>query len=396
MGYGVLIVEDERIVARDLQETLGDMGYDAYAIASSADEAVAKISERCPDVVLMDIRIKGKRDGIETAALLRERFELPVIYLTAHADEATIDRAKRTSPHGYLLKPVNTGELRGAIESSVYRHRLEKRARDRERWSSTTRLPSLESMAAGVAHELNNPLAVVMASTDLALEELERARAGGAAGLQEAKQLLEELHSSAARMGKIVGDLKAFARPVHRSFGQSDVRRAVEWSVRATSHELRDRARVEVKVGNVPPARADESRLGQVLVNLLVNAAHAIAPGNAGANHVLIECGMEDGRIAIKVGDTGCGMAPDVLARAFEPFFTTRATRRQHGLGPVHLPRHCRLFRRRDEGPEHDRKREHLQRPVEPSRRRSRAGKSRAARFGPPGCRHVKGQNFSH
>ena len=86
--HSVLIVEDERIVAKDLQQTLNDMGYDAFAIASSADEALMRASEKCPDVVLMDIRIKGQRDGIETASLLRDRFGVPIVYLTAHADEA--------------------------------------------------------------------------------------------------------------------------------------------------------------------------------------------------------------------------------------------------------------------------------------------------------------------
>src|SRR6266567_478081 len=134
----VLIVEDERIVAKDLQQTLAGMGYDAFAIASSAEEAVARASERCPDVVLMDIRIKGRRDGVETAEIMRQRFRVPVVYLTAHADDGTIDRAKKTEPYGYLLKPVNSAALRSGIELSLYKHEMEKRLRERERWFSTT------------------------------------------------------------------------------------------------------------------------------------------------------------------------------------------------------------------------------------------------------------------
>ena len=99
----ILIVEDERIVAKDLQETLVNMGYDAFAVASSAEEAIARAAERRPDLVLMDIRIKGQRDGVETAKILRERFEVPVIYLTAHSDDATLERAGKTGPFGYLL-----------------------------------------------------------------------------------------------------------------------------------------------------------------------------------------------------------------------------------------------------------------------------------------------------
>jgi CheY-like chemotaxis protein len=137
-AHSILIVEDERIVAKDLQQTLAGMGYDAFAIASSADEALARASARCPDVVLMDIRIKGQRDGVEAAEILRARFGVPVVYLTAHADDATIERATRSEPYGYLLKPVKAAELRSAIEVSIYRHAMEKRLREREKWFSTT------------------------------------------------------------------------------------------------------------------------------------------------------------------------------------------------------------------------------------------------------------------
>jgi PAS domain S-box-containing protein len=131
-AYSVLVVEDERIVAKDLQQTLQGLGYDAFAIASSAEEAMARASERCPDVVLMDVRIKGPLDGIETAKMMRARFGVPIIYLTAHADIAIIERAKATDPQGYLLKPVKSAELLSAIEVSRYRHDLSQRLREAE------------------------------------------------------------------------------------------------------------------------------------------------------------------------------------------------------------------------------------------------------------------------
>jgi DNA-binding NarL/FixJ family response regulator len=124
----VLIVEDERIVAKDLQETLAGMGYDAFAIASSADEAVSEASKRRPDVVLMDIRIKGALDGIDAAEILRQRYGIPIVYLTAYADEATLERAKKTEPYSYLLKPVKAAELRRVMELALYKHAAESRA----------------------------------------------------------------------------------------------------------------------------------------------------------------------------------------------------------------------------------------------------------------------------
>ncbi len=121
----ILIVEDEQIVAIDLQQSLDEMGYDAFAIASSAEEAVACATLRWPDVVLMDIRIKGADDGIRTAALLKQKFPVIVIYLTAHTDGSMLDRAKRTEPHGYLVKPVKDAELHSMIEIALYKRQLD-------------------------------------------------------------------------------------------------------------------------------------------------------------------------------------------------------------------------------------------------------------------------------
>ena len=122
----ILIVEDEQIVARDLQQSLIEIGYDAFGIAACAEEAVACASDKSPDIVLMDIRIKGEVDGIKTAALLKSQFSVSVIYLTAHADELMIDRAKTTDPHGYLIKPVKTAELHSMIEITLHRRELER------------------------------------------------------------------------------------------------------------------------------------------------------------------------------------------------------------------------------------------------------------------------------
>lgn len=119
--YSVLIVEDERIVAKDLQRTLEDAGYQILGIATSANEVLEQCAQQVPDIVLMDIRIKGAVDGIDTAQQLLESYGLHVIYLTAHADVVSIDRAKRTKPHAYLLKPVKVAELQGAIEIAMFK-----------------------------------------------------------------------------------------------------------------------------------------------------------------------------------------------------------------------------------------------------------------------------------
>jgi|SRR5579863_1435245 len=463
----ILIVEDERIVAKDLQQTLFDMGYDPFAVASSAEEAIARVSERCPDLVLMDIRIKGPRDGIETAEILKRGFDLPVVYLTAHADAATIERAKITQPHGYLVKPVKAAELNSCIEVSLFKHKMEKRARERERWFSATlrsitdavvtvdiggkvtflnpaaealiglpageivgkpasevlrlvdqrsveagetpldmalrvmqpiqlheasllnlptgaqrsiddnvapafdenlalgavmvfrdvtqekllhkrleladRLSSLGTMAAGTAHELTKPLGVVIASAGLVAGDLDRHRKDLRAGislplaerrLNEIAGALGDLQSAASRMASIISDLRAFSRPAQATPGLADLARCVEWAVRAIPHEFDDRARLLTRFGDVPLVQGDETRLRQVIINFLVNAAQAIPPGNADLHEVSVTTYTDDhGRAVAEVRDTGSGIPPDVLPRIFEPFFTTKEEGKSAGLG---------------------------------------------------------------
>jgi PAS domain S-box-containing protein len=134
----LLIVEDERIVARDLAQTLTDLGYAVVGTSATGDDAVAQAHDHQPDLVLMDIRLAGVKDGIQAAAEIRSERDIPIIFLTAHSDDDTLRRAKQTGPLGYLIKPFKAAELRCAIEISLHKHDIDTRLREREQWLSTT------------------------------------------------------------------------------------------------------------------------------------------------------------------------------------------------------------------------------------------------------------------
>ncbi|MBD3291185.1 response regulator [candidate division KSB1 bacterium] len=142
----ILIVEDEKIVASDIQNSLIRMGYSTLGIASSGDEALEKTREFHPDIVLMDIRLEGEMDGIDSALKIRERFHIPVIYLTAYADDSTLQRAKISEPYGYILKPFDSRDLHTSIEMALYKHKMEKKLKESEKWYATT----LNSIGDGV------------------------------------------------------------------------------------------------------------------------------------------------------------------------------------------------------------------------------------------------------
>jgi len=131
----ILVVEDERAIARDLKESLEHLGYRVPAIASSSAQAIAQVETYQPDLILMDIVLEDSDcDGIETAQEIRDRFRIPVIYLTAYATSAILERAKATDPFGYLLKPFRERDLWVAVETALKRYHLERSLHEREEW----------------------------------------------------------------------------------------------------------------------------------------------------------------------------------------------------------------------------------------------------------------------
>ncbi len=134
----ILVVEDEGIIAKDIQVTLEAMGYEVPATATTADEAFEKAAELMPDLVLMDIVLPGGTDGVTAAERMRGKLNIPVIYLTAHSDSATFQKAKLTEPYGYIVKPVVERELRIGIEMAMHRHRMDQHRAELERWFAST------------------------------------------------------------------------------------------------------------------------------------------------------------------------------------------------------------------------------------------------------------------
>lgn len=125
----IMIVEDEWITADDIRMSLQSLGYTVTSISSSGEEAIQKAGEERPDLVLMDIMLKGEMDGIEAARQIRSIYNIPIIYLTAYTDEKILERASITEPFGYIVKPFINEDLKIAIEIALYKHRVEKERR---------------------------------------------------------------------------------------------------------------------------------------------------------------------------------------------------------------------------------------------------------------------------
>jgi len=128
----ILVVEDEIIVAKDLQNKLEKLGYSVPAFINRGEDVIQKIEETKPNIVLMDIKLQGKMDGIEASNRMKPHFDIPVVYLTAYADDQTLKRAKMSTPFGYILKPYQTRELHTIIEIALYKHEMEEELKKSE------------------------------------------------------------------------------------------------------------------------------------------------------------------------------------------------------------------------------------------------------------------------
>jgi PAS domain S-box-containing protein len=225
---------------------------------------------------------------------------------------------------------VRVVELEGAIHFQAIVRDITERRRMELQLQLADRMASVATLSAGIAHEVNNPLAFVLANLAYALARLDQPLEDPA----EFRKALEEARGGAVRVGQIVRDLRTFSRAGEAERSEVDVRQALQTAITLAQTELRQRAQLSLELGPVPPVVGNAHRLGQVFLNLLVNAAQAIPPGAPERHLVQATTAVApDGRVKIEITDTGVGIPATVLPRIFDPFFTTRAIGQGLGLG---------------------------------------------------------------
>jgi PAS domain S-box-containing protein len=202
------------------------------------------------------------------------------------------------------------------------------------------RMASLGQLSAGVAHEVNNPLAYVMGSLDLAAREL-TALEEECRGQQPAldtrlvgiKQRVAQMQEAAERIRVVVRDLKVFSRADDEGIGPVDLGQVIDSAINLLANEIRHRARLVRDFGQLPPVRGNDARLGQVFLNLLTNAAQSIPEGETSRHVIRVVGRSRGGQVSVEVRDTGAGIKPEHLPRVFDPFFTTKPLGEGTGLG---------------------------------------------------------------
>ena len=323
------------ITARDLQDSLEELGYDVPEVASSGSEALDLAAALGPDLVLMDINLgAANRDGVQVAAELRDRFGLPVIYLTAYADAATLSRASGTAPLGYLTKPFERRELHATIQMALVKRQLD------EQLERARRLESLGTLAGGLAHDLNNILAIIEGNVSMATAV--------DAPPDTRSRAFARIDSAVRRAKALTGQFLTFSKggePVRRAI---DLRALLTEEIDLIFDGADEHARVERRLEIAPDLwslEADEGQLRRVVENLLRNAVQSLPPGGGCITARAVNCGPEalgdagSGSphwVRLEVSDNGCGISPEHLAHVCDPYFTTRTTGSGLGLSVCH------------------------------------------------------------
>jgi PAS domain S-box-containing protein len=200
------------------------------------------------------------------------------------------------------------------------------------RLAQSERLAALGTLLAGIAHEMNNPLAYALLGVERALAVLERV-AAPPDEIANLREILESAHHGATRVAAVVGQIRASSRPEIDERGPLDVRRALDAAMRVTKNEIQHRARLVTELGEVPPVFGNEHRMEQVFLNLLVNAVQAL-PDDRPDNEIRVTlCANATGAVVVEVADNGPGIPDDIRARIFDPFFTTKSVGIGLGLG---------------------------------------------------------------
>ncbi len=204
----ILVVEDEGIVAQEIKSRLEKSGYSVCGVAHDGHTAIAHAENMRPDLVLMDIRLKGEMDGIEAAGCIGEQLNIPVVYLTAYTDPATLERAKVKDPFGYVVKPFETRSLMVSIEIALHRHRGESERIYREKLQAV-----LETVGA-VCHELNQPMMAISGHAELLLDTVD---AKDPIGLK-----IRKIKSQVERMSAITQKLMGITRYETKDYVQGE------------------------------------------------------------------------------------------------------------------------------------------------------------------------------
>ncbi len=308
-SISILVVDD----ATDASAQLRSLGYAVSATVLSPEQALRRVPELQPDLVLMDLRLQGAGDGIAAAREIRARYDVPVVYASAYPD----DHARVADAFGCLRKPFDECEVRTTIEMALYRHRVERQRTE---------------FLAMLSHDIRNPLAVILSYSDILGDDLTHAN------LASAADILQRLRSTTLSVHRLVTNyldvcrIEAGATPALLRHGEPFAMN--ELLLRLTDQYQTEAARRHITLATalapeLPAVAGERISCERIFTNLLYNALKFTPAGG----HVVLGSEWRGGDVAVSVRDTGPGIAGEQLPHLFEKFQPVSSSRHEGGTG---------------------------------------------------------------
>ena len=330
----ILVVEDEQLVADDLRETLEYLGYVVPALVATGEDAIVMVEALQPDLVLMDIRLGGEMDGVEASFKIQSCFHVPVVYLTANADGATLERVKATQPFGYILKPFDERILCTTIEIALKRHEAEFEVQkalsiaqaDKQIAQLQSQLKSQYLYIA--AHEFRNPLTTIRLGSEILKHYSNQLPK------EKIQKHIERIQSATNSLTHLLNDIltlgQAESGAIQCNPAPMDVVTFCEEQIETLQLTTGEKHKMQFSViGKQRIACLDEKLLWHLLNNLLSNAIKYSPEGGI----VSLTVSLEEKNIFFEVQDQGIGIPKESQAKLFEPFQRARNVGNIPGTG---------------------------------------------------------------
>ncbi|MHA2297130.1 MAG: response regulator [Candidatus Hodarchaeales archaeon] len=339
----VLVVEDEFLVAEGIKHTLRKLGYDTMDTVAYGEEAVDKVAKYQPDLILMDIKLKGNIDGIEAAKMIQNRHNIPIVFITAYTDVKTINRVKRIKPIGYVVKPFDERELYSTIEIALYNHKLENETRDlkalvkekaeqlidkEHKMLQQERSALIGRLAGSIGHDINNPLQYIRGTAELINKLLQEDKTSPS----DLKSLAETIMSGCDRISETCNRLGRVSRSnTVKEFNLYDAIESAITMTRGRWKKACEGINRDFTLDN-PVIKGIESDVASVFMNLIVNSTQAI-DGKNGQINVRVYQSNDNRYIISEVEDNGSGIPQAVLEKIGKESITTKPVEEGIGLG---------------------------------------------------------------
>lgn len=338
----ILLVEDELIIAKDIELKLKSLNYNYCGLASSYDEILKIFEKNVPDLILMDIFIKGDINGIEAAKLIFKKYDIPIIYITADSEDETIQKAKLENTYGYLIKPIKYEDLKSAIELALYKYEVNKKILKLEKEKMTKekiimrqkRFAFLGELAAFLAHEIRQPLNTIKVLSDtitywiMIKDDLPDK-------CKEHLDILKKISKNVDHINNIMTNINSFIKKSSYVEDEDiDINKIIEEVISLNSENLKNN-NIGVRLNlnkSIKPINFYSLHFKEVLTNFLTNSIKAFRKTDKNEKIIIIETKEEEKNIIIDFIDNATGIKGEIFENIFDPFVTTDKTK-EEGLG---------------------------------------------------------------